>query len=164
MDEHWSEFHRRAPRMSVAVGAVVRRGGRVLIVRQTYGWMKGQWGLPTGFVDRGERPDAAAVREVREEAGIVAALEGLAGIALVDWEGDPQLYLAFRCRHVEGEPVPDGVENDRATFLSPAEMDAFEEPIEPLCARFARQVPADPRRALLAGVSELGSPYLAVFD
>lgn len=30
----------------------------------------GRWQLPKGIVDRGESPEAAAVREVREEAGI----------------------------------------------------------------------------------------------
>jgi ADP-ribose pyrophosphatase YjhB (NUDIX family) len=136
----WSEFHRQSPRMSVAVGAAVRRENRILFVRQMYGWMRGLWGLPTGFVDQGERPDAAALREVREEAGIVAALDGLLSVTLVDWEGDPQMYMAFLCRHLEGELIADGKENDRAAYFSLVEMDAFGEPFEPLCERIARSV------------------------
>ena len=43
--------------------------GRVLMVRHTY--LKGWW-LPGGVVDRGETTHAAVVRELREEAGLVA--------------------------------------------------------------------------------------------
>jgi 8-oxo-dGTP pyrophosphatase MutT (NUDIX family) len=36
-----------------------------------------RWQLPKGLVDKDETPEAAAVREVREEAGIVATLDQL---------------------------------------------------------------------------------------
>ena len=133
-------INRTAPRMSVAVGAVVRRDDRILFVRQTYGSLKGQWSLPTGFVDAGETPDAAALRETREEAGVVAEIDGLLASCNVVWEGEPQLYLVFLCHHVDGEPRADGQENDRAGYFSLAEMDAFEEPFEALCAWIARRV------------------------
>lgn len=37
----------------------------------------GRWQLPKGLVDPGETPEQAAVREVREEAGIETAIVGL---------------------------------------------------------------------------------------
>jgi ADP-ribose pyrophosphatase YjhB (NUDIX family) len=59
------------PRNVVCVGAVVLQGERVLFVRQAQGHtLEGQWSIPWGIVDPGESPDAAALRETREESGV----------------------------------------------------------------------------------------------
>lgn len=52
----------------LGVRCLVEYEGRVLLIRNPYGSMK--WDLPGGGVRRGERPEAAARREVREEVGI----------------------------------------------------------------------------------------------
>lgn len=57
----------------LGVRCLVEYEGRVLLIRNPYGPMK--WDLPGGAVKRGERPEAAARREVREEVGI--SLSGL---------------------------------------------------------------------------------------
>jgi ADP-ribose pyrophosphatase YjhB (NUDIX family) len=53
------------------------RGDEVLLVRER---MDGRWSLPGGFVDVGDSPSEAAVREAVEEAGVVARVERLAGV------------------------------------------------------------------------------------
>ena len=88
------------PRMPVTVSAAVVRDDRVLFVRGTYGDFKGVWTLPAGFVDEGEQPDAAAIRETLEEAGVVCALEGLISATTLEWRGEPMLYLVFLARHI----------------------------------------------------------------
>jgi ADP-ribose pyrophosphatase YjhB (NUDIX family) len=52
----------------LGVRCVVEFEGRVLLIRNSYGPMR--WDLPGGGVRRGERPEEAARREVREEVGI----------------------------------------------------------------------------------------------
>lgn len=62
-----------------AAGLVVNSEGQWLVVRKTYGGLKGLWSIPAGFVDRNETADSAAIREVKEETGIVCRLEGMIG-------------------------------------------------------------------------------------
>ncbi|MCP3760813.1 NUDIX hydrolase [Domibacillus sp. A3M-37] len=63
-----------------AAGVVIDSSGRWLVVKKSYGGLKGQWSLPAGFVDAGETADEAAVREVKEETDIEASVCGVAGI------------------------------------------------------------------------------------
>ena len=66
-----------------AGGVVVRAEGlgRVyLLIRDSYG----HWGFPKGHLERGERADRAAVREVMEETGL-RAVTLVDTIATIDW-------------------------------------------------------------------------------
>ncbi|MDX3586444.1 NUDIX hydrolase [Streptomyces europaeiscabiei] len=79
------------PRM--AAGALFfDAADRVLMVEPTY---KDYWDIPGGYVETGESPLRAAIREVHEELGITPSIGRLLA---VDWapneaEGDKVLYL-----------------------------------------------------------------------
>ncbi len=60
----------------VGVGAVIVDAGRVLLVRRGREPLKGQWSLPGGLLELGERLTDGVIREVEEETGLtVEAVE-----------------------------------------------------------------------------------------
>jgi 8-oxo-dGTP diphosphatase len=54
----------------VGVGGVVTRDGRALIIRRGHEPRKGEWSLPGGLVELGERLIDAVRREIEEETGL----------------------------------------------------------------------------------------------
>ncbi len=128
------------PRVVVCVGTVVLRDEKVLFIRQAKGHsLAGQWSIPWGVVDPGETPDNAALRETLEEGGVTAVITGLLGYQNFDWEA--MVALIYLCQHVSGEPQHDGgKETDAAAYLSLADMDTLNEPIEPWCDWLVRRI------------------------
>jgi len=53
------------------VAALIWREGRVLIAKSKAGsYMAGRWEFPGGKVERGEKPEDALIREIKEELGV----------------------------------------------------------------------------------------------
>lgn len=77
----------------VAAGALFSDGdGRVMLVRPGY---KKHWDIPGGYVEPGESPRTACLREIQEELGLTPALGPM---LVVDWapaehEGDKLLFI-----------------------------------------------------------------------
>lgn len=63
-----------------AVGAVVVDNGKVLLIRRGKPPRPGQWSLPGGGQELGETYVEAAIREVREETGLVIEVLGLVDV------------------------------------------------------------------------------------
>ena len=61
----------------VGASAAVFRGDEILLIQRGKGAFTGLWSLPGGHVEPGERAGDAARREVMEETGIEAAIDGL---------------------------------------------------------------------------------------
>jgi 8-oxo-dGTP pyrophosphatase MutT (NUDIX family) len=106
----------RRPRRSSVVVIAFDEDERVLLVRHSYG--PPVWSLPGGGVGRGEDPEQAAVREIREELGC-----GLTGLTALDASEEqladsPELQHVFVAR-IEGTPVPDMREIVEVALVDP---------------------------------------------
>lgn len=66
------------PKLVVIV--VVQHAGKLLLGRRNMEPGKGLWSFFGGYVDRGEKVEEAAMREVKEETNLDVQLEGLIGI------------------------------------------------------------------------------------
>jgi 8-oxo-dGTP diphosphatase len=55
--------------VGIVAGCVIGRDGKYLLVQEKQQKVYGLWGVPAGFVDKGETIPEAAVREVKEESG-----------------------------------------------------------------------------------------------
>ncbi len=64
----------------VAVGAIIEKDGKILLVKEASGNDKGKWSQPAGWVDPGENALAAVKREVKEEAGVDFEPNAILGI------------------------------------------------------------------------------------
>ena len=67
--------HFADPKVAACVLVDVDR--EVLLVRRATTPHQGKWVLPAGFVDAGEDPAAAGVRECREETGLIVRITAL---------------------------------------------------------------------------------------
>jgi 8-oxo-dGTP diphosphatase len=113
-----------------AASAVIFRRGEVLLIeRGKEGPLRGLWSFPGGRIEPGEPARAAALREVHEEAGVVAELAGVLDVRDVfrrDPEGhvlDQYLLAVFYGRWISGEPVA----GDDATAARFVPLDAIHE-------------------------------------
>lgn len=109
--------------LAVVAVALTDGVGRVLVQRRPAGkFMAGLWEFPGGKLEPGEAPEAALVRELAEELGIVVAPDDLAPLTfasqpLVDRH---LLLLLYRCTRWAGEPRP--LDADALLWRRPDEM------------------------------------------
>lgn len=97
--------------------------GRVLLVKSLEG---GVWIFPGGAVEPLEVPAEAALREVWEEAGVLAEITSLLGVyggpeyRVTYQNGDDTSFLMvlFDGRVASGAPKADGVETSEVAFVS----------------------------------------------
>jgi len=124
------------PRITrLAAYGVIRRDGRMLLCRVAPGNIgAGRWTLPGGGLAFGESPEAAAVREVEEETGLVARITGQPAIHsdTGEWpfSAGPVTYHTVRFVYpmaIDGgtERVEIGGSTDQFGWFTPDELPAM---------------------------------------
>ncbi len=103
--------------VTVGVGAFMVRDEQLLVVRRTYGALKGLWTIPSGYVEPRESVVATLEREIQEETGIVGRVGPLVGVRHRVARDINDTFLIFRMDYVSGDPRPDGQEVSAAGFV-----------------------------------------------
>jgi ADP-ribose pyrophosphatase YjhB (NUDIX family) len=105
------------PDPKVAVAVLLKRGDQVLLVQRMFDPQKGYWTLPSGFVDAGEDPKAAAERECLEETGLVIrVLHLLDVIYSQEHARGASILILYQAEVQSGELIPGDDANQAAYF------------------------------------------------
>lgn len=109
------------------MGALIFDGDRILLIERGREPLKGQWSLPGGGVETGERLEDALIREVREETGLQVEANEVAVIferIISDRDGKPEyhyLLVDFLCK-VTGGTLCAGDDSSCAAWFSMDEL------------------------------------------
>jgi ADP-ribose pyrophosphatase YjhB (NUDIX family) len=107
------------PKFLVTAGAVVLdEAGRVLLLKHVFHAGSG-WGVPGGFIEKGEAPEAALRRELREEIGLEVAEARLVYVRTL--RQPQQVEMVFVCRPA-GPLGALSKEIERAEWFAPDEL------------------------------------------
>lgn len=93
----------------IGVGSIIIEGDRVVLVKRAHPPIQGHWSIPGGVLEVGEMIREAAVREAREETGLIIEPGELLGVfdrILRDPNHRVQYHyvlIDFLCRKVGGE-------------------------------------------------------------
>jgi 8-oxo-dGTP diphosphatase len=117
------------PVVLVVCVALVDADGRVLLAQRPPGKpMEGLWEFPGGKVHPGESPEAALIRELKEELGIDTAASCLAPFTFAShrYETFHLLMPMYVCRKWQGTATP--LEGQRLAWVRPGRFDEYPMP------------------------------------
>lgn len=99
------------------VAAIITQGGHVILARGR-GWPAERFALIAGFLETGEHPDEAVLREVREELGVDGRIAEFVGY--YSFARRNQILFVFQVE-IDGEPAL-GEEIEEIKRLRPSEV------------------------------------------
>jgi 8-oxo-dGTP diphosphatase len=117
------------PLLLVAAAALIDTDGRVLLAQRPAGKdLAGLWEFPGGKVHDGETPEAALVRELREELGIETAQSCLAPFTFAShaYDGFHLLMPLYVCRVWRG--VVTAHEHQALAWVTVSRLSAYPMP------------------------------------
>jgi 8-oxo-dGTP diphosphatase len=117
------------PTMTVVAAALVDPEGRILLQqRSPHRRFAGMWEFPGGKIEPGETPEAALIRELKEELGIETDSACLAPATFASHASDGEhiLLLVYVCRKWRGSPAP--LDASALRWVAPRDMFGLEMP------------------------------------
>lgn len=107
-----SPSRRYPPAPVCAVGALIYRGSRILLVRRGKAPSLGKWSVPGGRLRLGETLEAAVIRETREETCLAVRPLKVGKVVehlLRDERGEIEYHYVivdYVCQVIQGSPQP----------------------------------------------------------
>lgn len=87
--------------MVVIVGCIVRKGNKILMVKEANKKCYGQWNYPAGHMEEGEKITDAAMREAFEETGCKVKLTGVLPICSFNKPEETGILVKFTADVIE---------------------------------------------------------------
>ena len=103
----------------VAVVVVASLDDKILMVKRDIEPMFGKWAFPSGFVDRFEVVEEAAVREVEEETTVKVRLDEQP-LGVYSRRGDQTIVVAYAATILSGDPTAADETQDARLFPADA--------------------------------------------
>jgi 8-oxo-dGTP diphosphatase len=103
----------------VVACTILELDGKILLLKRGINPQKGKWVMPGGYVDRGEKVEAAATRETLEECGLEIRIDSLLGV--YSYPGKLPVVIVYAAKYLSGELIS-GDETLEARFFSKAEI------------------------------------------
>ncbi|HUY47279.1 MAG TPA: NUDIX domain-containing protein [Streptosporangiaceae bacterium] len=130
--EYWNDPHAPKPNSLVPACGVLATDdeGRILLQRRRD---TGQWAIPMGKMELGETPSQCAIRETREETGVLTEITGILGVysdpahivAYTDGEIRQEYEVILLGRPVSGTPAVNDEASDVA-WIAPDDLPALD--------------------------------------
>jgi ADP-ribose pyrophosphatase YjhB (NUDIX family) len=130
LEEHFGKLRPSCPNCGwiyfadpkVAVAALIEQGDQILLVRRVNDPQRGLWTLPAGFVDAGEDPAQAIVRECLEETGLHVQVMGLLDVlAGQEHSRGAHILIVYRASVLSGTAHP-GDDADALAYFSRSQL------------------------------------------
>jgi len=101
-----------------SVGAIGIMDGRILLVKRGREPGKGSWAPPSGFVEVGETPEEACLRELKEETGMEGVIKRLLGVHLEKTEVYGEVLVIVYLVEITGGKLKPGDDAVDTKFFS----------------------------------------------
>ncbi|MGH6866440.1 MAG: 8-oxo-dGTP diphosphatase MutT [Methyloceanibacter sp.] len=119
----------KRPIVIVAACVLLDAEGRVLLSKRPAGKpLAGLWEFPGGKIEQGELPEAALIRELKEELGVDIARDSLTPLTFAS-HAYPEFHLlmpVYLCRSWQGSVA--AIEGQALAWVRPEALSAYDMP------------------------------------